>query len=401
MPWIRAGSVAVTTGSTTVTGTNADFAANARNGDSFIGPDGRNYEISNVASATVLSILPAYQGATASGAAYSIMPVQGYDKALSDAFNNLNNQFGTKLAALGTTGNYDILPASKGGTGLTAVGTAISSNITTSNSDTTVGRLIKVGDFGIGNLGGPLSVTDANTALIGGAEYRLNSPYTNGPTAGPYTIRVSRYDNEVTQFASQEGALQGAMFLRKRSGTVTWGDWDPIVKGGPNSSITNLSGLTTALSIAQGGTGVTSVLSLLGSLMGSGAYSKQNVLGTVSQSGGAPTGAVIERGSNANGEYIKFADGTMICTATIQFNSVAITNAYGASSWYGGIAWTLPMAFTAVPHSSCTALATGRLLTAVSTTSVTSSSLPYYVYDLAGASTQTVYTRWFAIGRWF
>ena len=37
------------------------------------------------------------------------------------------------------------------------------------------------------------------------------------------------------------------------------------------------------------------------------------ILGTVSQSGGVPTGAVIERGSNANGEYVKFADGTMIC----------------------------------------------------------------------------------------
>ncbi|ETU80520.1 hypothetical protein Q094_06066, partial [Pseudomonas aeruginosa PS42] len=39
-----------------------------------------------------------------------------------------------------------------------------------------------------------------------------------------------------------------------------------------------------------------------------------NILGTVSQSGGAPTGAIIERGSNANGEYVRFADGTQICT---------------------------------------------------------------------------------------
>jgi hypothetical protein len=37
-----------------------------------------------------------------------------------------------------------------------------------------------------------------------------------------------------------------------------------------------------------------------------------NILGTVSRSGGVPTGAVIERGSNANGSYVKFADGTMI-----------------------------------------------------------------------------------------
>jgi len=39
-----------------------------------------------------------------------------------------------------------------------------------------------------------------------------------------------------------------------------------------------------------------------------------NLLGTVSQSGGNPTGAVIEAGSNANGDYVRFADGTQICT---------------------------------------------------------------------------------------
>lgn len=38
------------------------------------------------------------------------------------------------------------------------------------------------------------------------------------------------------------------------------------------------------------------------------------LVGTVSQSGGVPTGAIIERGSNANGSYVRFADGTQICT---------------------------------------------------------------------------------------
>lgn len=43
-------------------------------------------------------------------------------------------------------------------------------------------------------------------------------------------------------------------------------------------------------------------------------YIQSNILGTVSQSSGVPTGAIIERGSNANGEYVKYADGTLICT---------------------------------------------------------------------------------------
>lgn len=41
-------------------------------------------------------------------------------------------------------------------------------------------------------------------------------------------------------------------------------------------------------------------------------YSQNSILGTVSQTNGNPTGAVIERGSNANGDYTKFADGTML-----------------------------------------------------------------------------------------
>jgi len=51
-----------------------------------------------------------------------------------------------------------------------------------------------------------------------------------------------------------------------------------------------------------------------GTAWGDIGYSPKNILGTVSQSAGTPTGAVIERGSNANGEYIRFADGTQICT---------------------------------------------------------------------------------------
>jgi len=48
-----------------------------------------------------------------------------------------------------------------------------------------------------------------------------------------------------------------------------------------------------------------------------GAASLRDILGTVSQSGGIPTGAIVERGSNASGEYVRFADGTQICMRTV------------------------------------------------------------------------------------
>lgn len=105
-------------------------------------------------------------------------------------------------------------------------------------------------------------------------------------------------------------------------------------KSGANSDITSLAGLTTALSILQGGTGVTTTAALLTALIAAGAYAKSNAVGTVSQSGGIPTGAIVEKGSNANGSYTKYLDGTMICwgstpgldqTTTSQAYSLGVT----------------------------------------------------------------------------
>lgn len=69
-------------------------------------------------------------------------------------------------------------------------------------------------------------------------------------------------------------------------------------------------------------------------------YAQDGILGAVSQSGGVPSGAVLERGSNANGEYLKLADGTLICTA-----SRALV--YTGSSAMLQDTWTLP-----APHAT-------------------------------------------------
>ena len=42
-------------------------------------------------------------------------------------------------------------------------------------------------------------------------------------------------------------------------------------------------------------------------------YGQKNVLDNVEMIAGLPTGALIERGSNANGTYLRYADGTQIC----------------------------------------------------------------------------------------
>ncbi|WP_213941182.1 hypothetical protein [Pseudomonas sp. dw_612] len=70
-----------------------------------------------------------------------------------------------------------------------------------------------------------------------------------------------------------------------------------------------------------------------------------NPLGTVSQVAGIPTGALIERGTNANGEYVRFADGTLICTYIAGGSGAT---AAAGNGWNGTPAtWTFPSPFVA------------------------------------------------------
>jgi len=203
MPWYRTGTVAITAGQTTVTGTGTNFSANARVGDALLGPDGNWYEVTNIASGTVLSILPAYKGATVAGGTYAIAPVQGYTKTLADKFNDIANTWGSTLAGLGSVSTENVVPVNKGGTG-------------------------------------------GNTATLA------------------------------------------------RSG------------------------------------------------LGLKAAAVADILGTVSQSGGTPTGAVMETGSNANGTYFKFANGCLACYAIGLSLTFANNSNLQAS-------WTYPSYFSQTP----------------------------------------------------
>jgi hypothetical protein len=101
MPWYRAGSVAVTQGSATVTGAGTDFVGNTQAGEAFLGPDGREYEISAVQSATQLTIIPAYQGASAGGQAYAIQPTSSFARDLALGAAQLLNTFGAVRDGIG------------------------------------------------------------------------------------------------------------------------------------------------------------------------------------------------------------------------------------------------------------------------------------------------------------
>lgn len=96
------------------------------------------------------------------------------------------------------------------------------------------------------------------------------------------------------------------------------------------------------IDVAHGGTGGTTQQTARTSL-GLGNAATANVVGTVSQEGGISTGAIIESGSNSNGQYVKYADGTMICSHIVRMNSVLTSDILGGT-------WTFPMPFEGVEH---------------------------------------------------
>lgn len=77
-------------------------------------------------------------------------------------------------------------------------------------------------------------------------------------------------------------------------------------------------------------------------------YTTENILGTVALAGGVPTGAILERGSNANGSYLRLADGTQLCWHQIT-SSQAINTAIMGGFRTVGLFWTYPAAFSATP----------------------------------------------------
>jgi len=115
-------------------------------------------------------------------------------------------------------------------------------------------------------------------------------------------------------------------------------------------------------------------------------YHSDNLLGTVSQSAGVPTGAVIESGTG----FVRFADGTMVLdgyyttsgtgTSTLTLGKTFISSAYsivGSSN-------------PSNSESDITVKFSGRAASSVEVTTTVN-----------GAKTAPVAISYIAIGRWF
>jgi len=214
MPWYKTGTVKVTNNSNAILGAGTAFISNSRVGDAFRGPDGAWYEVTNIASDTAISISPHYQGSTVVAGTYALVPMQGYVKDSADQLRaatsiigstatDMSGQVASALAAAAAakeSRNSATSSATSAGQSKTAAATSEAAATTAKNQ----------------------TVQSASQALVSKNEAKTSE--TNAATS-----------------AAKAEAAAGSVANKASSGA--------------NKDITSLSGLTTPLSVTQGGTG--------------------------------------------------------------------------------------------------------------------------------------------------
>lgn len=133
-------------------------------------------------------------------------------------------------------------------------------------------------------------------------------------------------------------------------------------------------------------------------------YNQKNILGTVSQVAGVPTGAILETGSNGNGCYIKYTDGTLLCHHAINESITTVTgNKWGATSGNGFRAadsvWYFPVTFAWAPR--CWASPAGMLDHGGVSAHLSNISTIGAVRRVWSFASSTIEIHYFAIGRWY
>lgn len=262
MTWHRDGTVDVTNGSPTITGTATGWVGAVSIGDAMHLPDGKVYEITDVVSNTSVTVTPAYLGATAAAQGYAIQPTRGIvqqfntsatallaavqahvDGALAGKFGDgAAGTPGIAFASDTDTGLFrsgpNALGAATGGTlrwlldstamqiDVPITGAAVQQDLL----DTVAGRLMKVGAFGLGStalssLSGDVfqnsatGFTYARTVAAGGA--------TDTPFDGNFHVLKLQRDDQfqaalaVHQFSGTPRAFVGVVHSGTQGG---WGE---------------------------------------------------------------------------------------------------------------------------------------------------------------------------------
>lgn len=121
---------------------------------------------------------------------------------------------------------------------------------------------------------------------------------------------------------------------------------------------------------------------------------------TINESGDNIYVKVTETGSNANGNWIKYEDGTMICWNHMEVTDQAINNAYG-SLYQGTRTIYFPVEFVAVPSVHCSLFHWGNGASWGCVNNASTAETTIRGIDIASRSTGTTCEiSWIAIGKW-
>jgi hypothetical protein len=266
MPWYKAGTVSVVQNSNAVTGVETSFIANSRVGDAFLGPDGHWYEVTNIAGDTVMAISPNYLGASTVDGTYAIAPIQGYVKDSADALRALVVQFGSTLAVLGVSGTLRDVRAALG-----------------------------------------LSDTD------GLPEGSANKYFTDERVLASSLKGLPKDDASAVVAEDVLLAAIGKLQAQHMERVAEIEELEMSVAGralsGSNADITSLSGLTTALSVAQGGTGASSPADACYHIGAVQKGAQNGTAGTYFASGAPPSIAHISASGNDRNTPALFSNG--------------------------------------------------------------------------------------------
>jgi hypothetical protein len=222
---------------------------------------------------------------------------------------------------------------------------------TTSLTDATPGRVLRVRDFGLGFDAIQVAASGLDAIIANGFYSVIGSA--QAPTTAPYEVQHIQFDiNSAKQIAYTAGTPATTIHVRVKAGAV-WQSWRRI-------------------------------------------YNASDIIGAVAFSGGVNTGAIIERGNNSNGEFVRFADGTQVCW--YQKNGPLTMTNYSSGLHQGYFVWTYPAAFAvlgAISGSHVDSSFTGWL----SCNSFTTGSATIGCFSAAATNTGTL-SQVMAVGRW-
>ena len=132
-------------------------------------------------------------------------------------------------------------------------------------------------------------------------------------------------------------------------------------------------------------------------------YVTTNIVGTVSQSSGTPTGAIVETGTVGSGRYIRWADGTQICTKTVTVGSVGFSASGSVyiSSLVDAGAYAATFSGAPVVPAPSIFSSTGTVWATTAVAPSSSSFGQYYLLSSGSGTSSGTVLYITAYGRWF